>query len=54
MSFYQHYSNYRGIDKIPLTLATVRKLIIEQTGWNITILIGGPAPEAGGQIMTYL
>ena len=48
------FNSYRGINRIPLTLATVGKSIIEQTGWNVTILVGGPAPDADGQIMTYL
>ena len=55
MSKNLHCSNSsRGIDRIPPTLATVGKSIIEQTGWNVTILVGGPSPDTGGQIMTYL
>jgi hypothetical protein len=44
----------RGIERIPPTLATIGKSIVEQTGWNTTILVGGPAPDEDGKIVTYL
>ncbi|KDR77387.1 hypothetical protein GALMADRAFT_1326101 [Galerina marginata CBS 339.88] len=43
-----------AIDKLPHTLATIGSSIMEQTGWQITILAGGPAPDQDGMIMTYL
>ena len=44
----------RGIDKLPRTLATIGESIMEQTGWHVTIMAGGPCPESNGLIMTYL
>jgi hypothetical protein len=44
----------RAIEKIPRTLATIGESIMEQTGWPVTILCGGPTPDANGQIMTFL
>jgi hypothetical protein len=28
--------------------------LMQQTGWQISILAGGPLPENNGMIMTYL
>ena len=44
----------RGIDKLPRTLATIGESILEQTGWHVTIMAGGPCPDNDGMIMTYL
>lgn len=44
----------RGIDKLPRTLATIGESIMEQTGWHVTIMAGGPCPDNDGMIMTYL
>ena len=35
-------------------MATIGDSILQQTGWHVTVLCGGPAPDANGQIMTYL
>jgi hypothetical protein len=39
---------------LPRTLATIGESLMRQTGWNISILAGGPTPDNGGMIMTYL
>ena len=44
----------RGIEKLPRTLATIGESIMEQTGWHVTIMVGGPCPDNDGTIMTYL
>lgn len=28
--------------------------IVKQTGWNVSILVGGPMPREGGKIKTYM
>jgi 23S rRNA G2445 N2-methylase RlmL len=43
-----------GIDKLPRTLMTVGDSIVKQTGWNVTILVGGPMPREGGKLQTYM
>ena len=40
--------------KLPRTLETMGASLMEQTGWHITILAGGPSPEHDGMIMTFL
>lgn len=49
-----YYFIYRAIRKLPYTLSTIGKSLMAQTGWNITILAGGPSPSNQGAIMTYL
>ena len=44
----------RAIDKLPQTFATFSDSIMKQTGWNVTIMAGGPSPENDGMIMTFL
>jgi hypothetical protein len=44
----------RAIDKLPRTLANFGESIRDQTGWHITIMAGGPSPEDGGMIMSFL
>jgi hypothetical protein len=39
---------------LPHTLATIGDSLMRQTGWNITILAGGPTPANDGAILTYL
>jgi hypothetical protein len=43
-----------GIDKISRTLMTVGDSIVTQTGWHVSILVGGPMPREGGKIKTYM
>ena len=43
-----------AIDKLPHTLATWGDSLMQQTGWNISILAGGPLPDKNGTIVTYL
>jgi hypothetical protein len=43
-----------GIDKLPRTLMTVGESIVNQTGWNVSILVGGPMPREGGKLQTYM
>jgi hypothetical protein len=33
---------------------TVGESIMKQTGWNVSILVGGPMPRDGGKITTYM
>ena len=42
------------IDKLPRTLATMGESLMQQTGWYVTIMAGGPSPEHDGMILTYL
>jgi len=39
---------------LPRTLATIGESLMSQTGWNVSILMGGPTPDNEGTIMTYL
>ena len=39
---------------LPHTLATIGESIMEQTGWHVTIMAGGPTPDSDGMVMTYL
>ena len=48
------YLTSRAIDMLPRTLATIGESLMTQTGWNITILAGGPMPDTDGTILTYL
>ncbi|KAM6501765.1 hypothetical protein JOM56_001742 [Amanita muscaria] len=41
-----------AIDKLPRTLQTAAESIAKQTGWHVSILVGGPNPRLGGQIQT--
>ena len=44
----------RALEMLPRTLATIGDSLMRQTGWNITILAGGPTPASDGTILTYL
>ncbi|KAF8872319.1 hypothetical protein CPB84DRAFT_1753656 [Gymnopilus junonius] len=44
----------KAIDKLPKTLATIGESIQQQTGWNISFLVGGPEPGQNGWITTYM
>lgn len=48
------YSYTSAIDKLPRTLAVMGESLMQQTGWQISILAGGPLPENGGKVVTYL
>ena len=48
------YLTSSAIDMLPRTLATIGKSLMKQTGWNISILAGGPMPDTDGTILTYL
>ena len=43
-----------AIDRLPRTLAVWGESVTKKTGWNITFLVGGPAPNQNGKIMSYL
>ena len=43
-----------SITRLPQSLAAMGASLMEQTGWNITILAGGPSPEHDGMIMSFL
>ncbi|KIJ91185.1 hypothetical protein K443DRAFT_135548 [Laccaria amethystina LaAM-08-1] len=43
-----------AIDMLPRTLTTIGESLMSQTGWNVSILMGGPTPDSDGVIMTYL
>ena len=47
-------SSSSAIKKLPYTLSTIGKSLMDQTGWNITILAGGPSPSNAGAIMSFL
>lgn len=44
----------RAINLLPRTLATIGESLMSQTGWNVSILMGGPHPENGGMNMSYM
>ena len=44
---------HRAIDRFPQTLAAMGKSFVEQTGWNLTCIAGGPNPRMGGKITTF-
>lgn len=44
----------RAIDMLPRTLTAIGESLMSQTGWNVSILMGGPTPDSDGLIMTYL
>jgi len=48
------YTHPRAIDMLPHMLATIGESLVNQTGWNVTILTGGPMPDTDGRILTYL
>ncbi|KAM6497784.1 hypothetical protein JOM56_005732 [Amanita muscaria] len=43
-----------SIDKLPRTLQTVADSIHKQTGWNVSIFVGGPSPRLDGQISALI
>ncbi|KAJ3495297.1 hypothetical protein NLJ89_g10648 [Agrocybe chaxingu] len=43
-----------AIDKVPRTVQTIGTSLHTQTGWNVTIMLGGPSPKRGGQIVSYV
>ncbi|EDR04482.1 uncharacterized protein LACBIDRAFT_304605 [Laccaria bicolor S238N-H82] len=43
-----------AITRLPRSLAAMGASLMEQTGWNITILAGGPSPEHDGMIVSFL
>jgi len=43
-----------AINRLPRTLAVWGESITKQTGWNITFLVGRPAPNQNGKIMSYV
>ena len=43
-----------AINLLPRTLAGIGESLMNQTGWNVSILMGGPHPENGGTNMTYM
>ena len=49
-----YYNITSAIEKLPRSLATIGESIMEQTRWHISILAGGPSPENGGAMVTYL
>ena len=44
----------RSIDALPATIEMALEQIERSTGMKAVILIGGPAPAAGGEINTHL
>ena len=44
----------RVINSLPHTLATIGESLMSQTGWNVSILMGGPTPDSDRTILTYL
>ncbi|KIL55867.1 hypothetical protein M378DRAFT_17559 [Amanita muscaria Koide BX008] len=41
-----------AIDRVPRTLELAAEAIARQTGWNVSIIVGGPNPRMNGQITT--
>jgi len=44
----------RSIDKLARTLQLAAESIANQTGWNVTIIAGGPNPRLGGKITSLV
>jgi len=44
----------RAIDRIPRTIVKLTDNIRNQTGCAVTILVGGPEPKEGGEMMSYM
>jgi len=42
------------IDKLPRSIASVADSLHEQTGWCVTIMLGGPLPRDEGHITTLV
>ena len=51
-STHLHFSS--AIDKLPRTLAVMGESFLKQTGWHVTLIVGGPEPRRNGKIMTYM
>jgi len=45
---------FSGIDRIPVTLEAFSKAIERESGWAVTILVGGPDPKREGKIATFV
>ena len=43
-----------AIDKLPRSIASVAESLREQTGWCVTIMVGGPLPRDEGHITTLV
>lgn len=43
-----------AIDKLPRSIASVAESLREQTGWCVTIMLGGPLPRDEGSITTLV
>jgi len=43
-----------AINKLPWSIASVAESLYEQTGWCITIMVGGPLPRDEGHITTLV
>ncbi|KAF8202531.1 hypothetical protein BJ912DRAFT_920884 [Pholiota molesta] len=41
-----------AIQALPRTLTNIGHSVLKQTGWNITMIVGGPSPD-GDQLMSY-
>ncbi|KIJ94642.1 hypothetical protein K443DRAFT_134674 [Laccaria amethystina LaAM-08-1] len=50
----KNHAYQNAINRLPRTLAVWGESVTKQTGWNITFLVGGPAPNQNGKIMSYL
>ncbi|KIJ94643.1 hypothetical protein K443DRAFT_11936, partial [Laccaria amethystina LaAM-08-1] len=50
----KNHAYQNAINHLPRTLAVWGESVTKQTGWNITFLVGGPAPNQNGKIMSYL
>ena len=47
-----HVIDARSINKLPRTLQLAAESIAKQTGWSMSIIVGGPNPCLGGKIMS--
>lgn len=44
----------RNIPKLPRTIMNMAATINDQTGWFSTTICGGPVPDLGGEIHTFM
>ncbi|KAM6500769.1 hypothetical protein JOM56_003783, partial [Amanita muscaria] len=43
-----------AINQLPHTVASFAEALAEQTGWQVTIMVGGPEPRQNGQISSVI
>ena len=50
--FERNWSFQSSIDRLPHTIQAFSESVAKQTGWNVSVIMGGPNPRLGGKITT--